>query len=228
MSATLDLDGVFEALARQRPRIRGPGRSLMFVAAQESEDSFALMYAAARARRSQTLYAIDLDVRRNRLARKLRAEGATLGPRIDARLGGVRLFEAVSADGVTIPELRPTFSFHRVDKTRLFIGGYDARGLPKDLRVRMCDAPGFWTAARAGGALTLVDAPSLDRSRLGLLVARHMDGVVLVVGDGADAAPAAMRAKAQLRAAGADLLGIVYAGASAPVMAMRRLWRQAG
>jgi hypothetical protein len=50
----------------------------------------------------------------------------------------------------------------------------------------------------------------------------------LVVGSGAGAAPAAIGAKAALVEAGANLIGLVYAGATAPVMAMERLLRQAG
>ena len=76
--------------------------------------------------------------------------------------------------------------------------------------------------------MAVVDAPALDRSEIGLRVARNMDGVVLVVGSDKGAAPAAIAAKEKLIEAGANLMGIVFAGATAPVMAIDRMLRQAG
>ena len=81
---------------------------------------------------------------------------------------------------------------------------------------------------RATGGLVVVDAPSLDRSQIGLRVARNMDGVVLLVGGEPGDAPAATAAKEALVAAGANVMGLVYAGATAPVLAIDRLLRQAG
>jgi hypothetical protein len=68
----------------------------------------------------------------------------------------------------------------------------------------------------------------LERSELALKVVRHMDGVVLVVGADAGAAPAARAAKDAMTAAGANIMGLVYSGATAPVMAIERLLRQTG
>jgi Mrp family chromosome partitioning ATPase len=75
--------------------------------------------------------------------------------------------------------------------------------------------------------MMIVDAPALERSQVGLRVAAHMDGVVLVVGADAGGAPAALAAKQNLLSAGANVLGIVYSKASAPVVVMDRLLRQA-
>jgi hypothetical protein len=56
-----------------------------------------------------------------------------------------------------------------------------------------------------------------------------MDGVVLVVAaDDAGAAPAALAAKAALVAAGANVIGLIYSGASTPVLTIDRVMRQAG
>jgi Mrp family chromosome partitioning ATPase len=89
-------------------------------------------------------------------------------------------------------------------------------------------APDYWDAARAGGACVVLDAPALERSQIALRVARHMDGIVLVVADDAGAAPAAIAAKAALVAAGANVIGLIYSGARTPVLAMDRAMRQAG
>ena len=55
-----------------------------------------------------------------------------------------------------------------------------------------------------------------------------MDGVVMVVGADRGAAPAAIAAKAALEDAGANVIGLIYAGATAPVMAIERVMRQIG
>ncbi|HRP11452.1 MAG TPA: hypothetical protein PLK37_10490, partial [Terricaulis sp.] len=85
----------------------------------------------------------------------------------------------------------------------------------------------YWDAVRAGGAMAVVDAPALARSKAALAVARHMDGVVIVVGAGEGAAPAAIETKGALVKAGANVMGLIYAGASAEVLALDRLTRQA-
>jgi hypothetical protein len=106
---------------------------------------------------------------------------------------------------------------------------FDPRALPHGGRIVISSTPHYWDAVRACGAVAVVDAPALERSQVGLRVAAHMDGVVLVVGSDAGAAPAALYAKEALVKAGGNLLGLVYAGATAPVMAIERLLlRQTG
>jgi hypothetical protein len=100
--------------------------------------------------------------------------------------------------------------------------------MPKGGRVLISSEPDYWCAARAGGATVIVDAPALERSAIGLRVARHMDGVVLVVGADAGAAPAAMAARTEIVAAGGTLIGLVYTNASGPAVALDRLLAQAG
>jgi hypothetical protein len=224
MSA-ISLDGVFEALAAQ-PRISsGEGRALMFIAARRKEGVTGAAVAAANAAGPGAVYAIDLDLQRNALGRAL-SEGAPLGPKIDGALNGVSFCAAVDAQGRVIRSVTP-FSYHRKGRTRLFVGAFDSRVMPQGARVHVSSAPAYWDAARAGGATVVVDGPALERSRIALRVARHMDGVVLVVGSDPGAAPAAVAAKQALLSAGANLIGLVYTGASAPVMAMERLLRQA-
>ena len=105
---------------------------------------------------------------------------------------------------------------------------FDARLLPPAARVAVSGRPEYWNAARTSGATVVIDAPALERSQVALRVAPHMDGVVLVVGADAGAAPPAIAAKAALVNAGARVIGLVYTGADAPVMAIERLLRQAG
>jgi len=197
----------------------------MLVAARRGEGVTAAARAVAEAAGPGAAYALDLDLRRNALAKAYAQVGA-LGPRIDGRLNGAQLYDVVDAAGRPVAA-GPSYFFHRVGRARLFVGAFDERALPHGARVRVCGSGAYWNAARAGGATVVVDAPALERSPLGLRVARHMDGVVLVVGADEGAAPAARAAKAELQGAGANLIGLVYVGASEPVLAIERALRQA-
>ncbi len=216
------VEGVLDALAMQPRRREGAGRAVMFVAARRLEGTTTAARAVANAAGPGAVYAIDLDIRRNALARALNQDGS-LGPRIDGSLNGVRFYTVRD-----LPASPPAFFFHRVGRSRVYAGVFDTRALPKGARVGISARPDYWDAARAGGAFVVVDAPALDTSSIALRVAPHMDGVVLVVGSGAGSAPLALEAKELLVEAGANLMGLVYAGADAPVVAIDRLLRQAG
>ncbi len=227
MSApSFSVDGVLDALAAQPRRGAGEGRAVMLVSARRGEGVTTASCAVAR-RFSASVYAIDLDLRRNAFARALSAE-APLGPKIDGRLNGKTFYALTSALGACLEEPSPAFSFHRVGHSRVFAGVFDTRVLPTAAKVTVSSAPDYWDTARAGGACVVIDAPALERSQIALRVARHMDGVVLVVADDAGAAPAALAAKAALVAAGANVIGLIYSGANTPVLAIDRAIRQAG
>jgi len=216
------VEGVLDALAMQPRRPEGAGRAIMFVAARSLEGTTTAARAVANVAGPGAVYAIDLDIRRNALARALSEDGG-LGPRIEGDLNGSRFYSVRD-----LPEPPPAFFYHRVGRSRVYAGVFDMRLLPKGARVGISARPDYWDAARAGGAFVVVDAPALDNSSIALRVAPHMDGVVLVVGAGRGAAPAALEAKELLVEAGANLMGLVYAGADAPVVAIDRLLRQAG
>ncbi|HWA01827.1 MAG TPA: hypothetical protein VG841_16085 [Caulobacterales bacterium] len=221
------LAGVLAA-ARAQPEKSPGGRAIMFMAARRGEGVTTVAHAAAlAAAASETVYAIDLDLHRNALARMFAEENPPLGPRIDARLNGVAFHQIRGADGQPWIAFKPAFNFHRVGRSRIYASVFDAHELPQGGRISISGEPHYWNAARAGGATVIVDAPALERSRVGLKAAPHMDGVVLVVAGDDGAAPAAMSAKAEILAAGGALLGIVYTQASAPVMAMHRFLPQA-
>ncbi len=216
------VDGVLDALAMQRRRREGAGRAIMFVAARANEGTTTAARAVAHAAGPGAVYAIDLDLRRNALAKVLNEDGA-LGPRIDGALSGQRFYTVRD-----IAEPPPAFFFHRVGRTRVYAGVFDMRALPKGARVGISARPDYWDAASSGGAFVVVDAPALEHSSIALRVAPHMDGVVLVVGSNRGAAPAAMEARELLLESGANLMGLVYAGADAPAVAIDRMLRHAG
>lgn len=227
MSASFSVDGVLAALRQQPGRIPGDGRAVMFVAARRGEGVTVVANAVALAAGPGAVYAIDLDLKRNALAQAL-SQAAPLGPKIDGRLSGVSFYAVYGANRRLLHEVVPAFSYHRVGRSHVYAGMFDAASLPLGARVAIANGPAYWNAARAGGATVVVDAPALERSDLALRVARHMDGVVLVVSGSQGAAPAAMQAKTALAKAGANLIGLVYSGATAPAMAVERLLRQAG
>lgn len=216
------VEGVLDALAMQPRRREGAGRAIMFVAARANEGTSTAARAVAHAAGPGAVYAIDLDIRRNALAKALSEDGA-LGPRIDGALNDQRFYTVRD-----LPDAPSAFFFHRVGRTRVYAGVFDMRLLPAGARVGVSARPDYWDAACSGGAIVVVDAPPLEQSSIALRVAPHMDGVVLVVGSGRGAAPAAFEAKELLLEAGANLMGLVYAGADAPVVAIDRLLRQAG
>lgn len=221
------VEGVLDALAMQPRRGAGEGRAIMFIAARRKEGVTIAARAVAQAAGPGAIYAIDLDLKRNAFAREL-ANIEPLGPKIDGRLNAASFYSIRGPNGILLPERAPAFAYHRVGRTRIYAGVFDPRMLPEGGRVVISSASHYWDAARAGGAMAVVDAPALERSEIGLRVARNMDGVVLIVGSDRGAAPAAIAAKQALVDAGANLMGIVYAGASAPVIAIERMLRQAG
>ncbi|HVY84249.1 MAG TPA: hypothetical protein VG943_03890 [Caulobacterales bacterium] len=221
------LDAVLAA-AQARPAKSPGGRAIMFIAARRGEGVTTVAHAAAMAAAAKdTVYAIDLDLRRNALARLFNEDNPPLGPRIDAKLNGYYFHQIRASDGRSWLPMKPAFNFHRVGRSRVYVSVFDGRELPQGGKLSISGEPHYWNAARAGGATVIVDAPALERSRVGLKIAKHMDGVVLVVGPDEGAAPAAMAAKTEILAAGGTLLGIVYTQASAPVMAMHKLLPQA-
>jgi hypothetical protein len=222
---TIAVASICDALYALPGRGAGLGRSLMLIGAQPDLGVTEAARAVAENLGPGAVYAIDLDLRRNELAKHI-AKDHTLGPRIDGALNGYIFHGAV--DAKRRPIAPPPFGYHRAGRTRLYVGAIDPRLVPKGGQITLSTNGAYWNAARAGGAMSVVTAPCLDRSKAGPAVAQHMDGVVLVVGAGEGAAPAAMAAKAELEKAGAYIMGLVYSGASAPVMAIERLLRQAG
>jgi hypothetical protein len=217
------VDGVLDALRVQPTKSAGGGRAIMLIGAQRGQGVTTAARAVAQAAGAATVYAIDLDLQRNALASSF---GGDLGPRIGSALAGVSFYALVDSQKRLLRNAPESYFYHRVGRSRVFVGKFEQSAMPAGRRVWISDRSDYWDAARAGGATMVVDAPALERSQVGLRVARHMDGVVLLVGSGPGAAPAAMAAKASLIAAGANLMGLIYAGASAPVMALDRLTRK--
>lgn len=227
VDSTVDLNGVFAALDAAPSKSFGGGRALMVVAARRGEGVTTLARAASLTAQARPVFAIDLDLRRNDLARTIAATHK-LGAKVDGSLGGTNFCTAVDGAGKPLSGFHGAFSYHRAADARLYVGAFDGRALPKGAQVMVSSNADYWDSVRAGGALAIVDAPALGWSKVGLRVARHMDGVVLVVSSDAGAAPAALAAKAELDRAGAKVIGLIYTGADVSVPVLDRMLRQAG
>ena len=127
--------------------------------------------------------------------------GDKLGPRLSSVVSGLNFYAPVDAQKRILRNAPPSYFYHRVGRSRLFVGALDQSALANGWQIWISDRSDYWDAARASGAAMVVDAPALERSQAGLRVARHMDGVVLVVGAQAGSVPAALAAKSALQGA---------------------------
>ena len=225
-AADTTLHGVFAAL----DGLQSPGaRCVMFMAAWRGEgvSTLARTFAeqcAWRSRRATLL--VDLDLLRNSQCQSFIESGIPVAESADGRLAGATFVRAVMRDGVEAPMEARRMRIARVGDQRLYVTHFDAQGLKDDVRLQISNAPEYWRAARAGADYTVVDAPALQRSRAGLGVAAHMDGVVLVVSGAAGSAAATLALKAELERRGARVLGLVYAHADRGVTLLERLFQR--
>jgi Mrp family chromosome partitioning ATPase len=76
--------------------------------------------------------------------------------------------------------------------------------------VQILSKGDYWNALRGFADYVVVDAPSLERSRAALAVARHMDASVLVVAAGSADRTAPARAREAIEEAGGRCAGVVF------------------
>lgn len=214
--------GVLAAAHAARRGEAGPGLAVMMVAALPGEGVSTAARAAAEEARAPVLL-IELDAKRNTHARHYAGK---LGAALDARANGASFYRVKDANGLLLRE--QAITRRPVTGSLLQVTAFDLEACPANARVQISGDSAYWEGVRAMGVTALVDAPALSRSPLALKVAKHMDAVVLVVSGDAGAAPPAMEARAALTEAGANVIGIVFSRASAPVMAIDRLSRRFG
>ncbi|HEY0837991.1 MAG TPA: hypothetical protein VGE72_29010 [Azospirillum sp.] len=96
---------------------------------------------------------------------------------------------------------------HWVDGLRL--GVSECRDLDPPPGLDLRGQAAFWERLRAGFGLVVVDAPASSGVFDGILLAGHMDGVVLVVEAEETRTPVAAHLRDELEEAGASILGVV-------------------
>lgn len=219
---TAPLAGVLAAACAAPGPHTGAGRTVLFVSARAGEGVSTTARGAAEEAGAPTLL-IDLDLKRNTHAAHYEARGK-LGPALDARAGGASFYRVVTADKQAVREQALT---RHLVTPHLQVTAFNAGVVPPGGRVQISGDGAYWDALRAMGGVVAVDAPALERNPVALKLARHMDAVVLVVSPAALSAPAAMEARAALTQAGANVVGIVFAQASAETIAIDRFTRRA-
>jgi hypothetical protein len=118
------------------------------------------------------------------------------------------------------PQAQAAFTAHRVGATKLLVTHLDATRLGARPVIKLSAEGAYWQAARRAADVTLVDAPALERSRIGLTIAPMMDAVVIVASGRSGSASATRDLKDELAERGAPLLGVVYTDADPTALAI--------
>jgi len=222
MTAPGSMTGVLRALAAL-PR-KGRGRAVMIVAARRGEGASTIARTIAEGASSGVTLLLDLDLIRSEHRLAYAQAGPPLSEGIDARLKGQRLYRIVDAEGRLRPDTRGGMAYFRVGRSKLFVSGFDAgAALQEGDRLQVLTGPSYWTAVRQSCELCVVDAPALEDSRVGLSVAAHMDGVVLVACGATGSVTASVGLKTELEAVGAFVMGVVYTRADSGALTLERL-----
>ncbi len=213
MSAPIDTQGLMQAIGALKPRGEGAGRVIMVTSGRRGEGVTNVVRALVQAAGPEPVLVLDLDLRGNRLARALAEQ--KLGEAVAGDLDGVSLCTILDDAGARIDA--EALSYRQVGRSNVRVGVLNARAIPAGAKLRLSPGAAYWDAVRASGMTMIVDAPAIELGKASLAAARHMDGIILVVGGGEGAAPAALAAKRALDGTGARTLGIVYAGAQTPL-----------
>ena len=191
------------------------GRIVMFLSAHAGEGassiaaSFALL-AAEDTRKPAWL--LDLDLRRNH------AFNAFAVGTLSTKMGGVGApysamlktqpffsIEPPDPEALAAPGL---FTAHRVGQTRLMVTQFENSVVKPDAQVQVRTQPSYWKAVRAATDWTIIDAPALERSSAGLVLASQADCVILVVRADATSAADVAQAKRDIERHGGKVLGV--------------------
>lgn len=199
----------------------GGGRCVMLMAARRGEGVSTLARAlgetaAARAQRAVMLVDLDLlrDSHYSAYLQAGRFGGPGLGAGVPATLAKRCFFTPDTAHA--------GFTAHRVGTSKLLVTHFDKRRMHAAGAIRITADTAYWQAARRAADVTLVDAPALERSRIGLTVAGAMDAVVIVASGRAGTASATMELKEELSQRGLPILGVVYTDADPTVLAIEK------
>jgi Mrp family chromosome partitioning ATPase len=207
------LRGVFRAFSNRQS---DGALRVMFISAARGEGVSTLSRQAAALcaqRATRAVLLVDLDLLRDSQYRWYQASKIQVHPAIDGRLKGACFFRALGPDGVERAGIEQRLKLAQIGKERLFVSHFDTARLEPDTRLQVLSAPTYWDNARDGCDFVVVDAPALSRSRVGLSVAAHIDGVVIVTSGERGSADLTLALKEELEQRGARLLGVIYTDA---------------
>jgi Mrp family chromosome partitioning ATPase len=154
----------------------------MFISAHASDraSELAAGFAALAAQRVSTAcWLLDLDLFANRQFRRHGGDTNALQGPFDMAFGQDPFWQ-ITPRARHSEQARSALVGWRVPESRLFVSAFDRAVLDSDQTVKVAPAPAYWAAVRHRVDLTVVDAPPLERSRVGLALVQDMDGVILV------------------------------------------------
>ena len=198
----------------------GGGRIVLFMGARSGDgvSSMAASFAMlAATRTSRPVWLMDLDLARNTQLGAF--EAGLLGPdaprpgrAVDGGLNQPPFYSvtpaSVSADGARPVEPR-LMALHQLGQSNLYVSAFRNDRLRPGQRVRVRTQPAYWRSVRAVADWCVIDAPALERSGAGLVVASQVDAIVMVVN--ADDTPAedARALKKEIEAHGGRVTGFI-------------------
>ncbi len=192
------------------------GRTVLFMSARSGEGTSDVAAAfcehvAGRSQRPIMLYDLDLAANAQFEAYRNDPRGLKVGPALDMTFGADPFWRIVGRPDA--PDPAAIYKAHRLEPSRLFVSRFAYDDLRSGERVEVVSAPGYWAAVRQRVEIAVLDAPSLERSRAGLALARDVDAVVLVVEADARNPAEAIAAREAVEARGGHVLGVVLSRA---------------
>jgi hypothetical protein len=162
------------------------GRAIQFIGLKPGDGVSTLARAFAQAVAPQArrgVWLVELDVLSG-----LQSETIAAHPDVYGKMGeGVR----ASPDGSSFfdihpkepqdEEAAPLLMAHPVGAQKLWVTRFNADSLKPGQTVEMSDTDAYWRGLRMHADWIVVDAPALERSDNGLIVAPRMDANILVV-----------------------------------------------
>ena len=195
------------------------GRVALFLGARSGDgvSSMAASFSLLAAEKSnRPVWLFDLDLARNSQLGAF--EAGLLGPAaprpgraVDGGLGQPAFYSVTpthaASDGrIVEPRL---LALHQLGQTNLYVSAFRNDRLRPGQRVRVRTQPAYWRSVRSVVDWCVIDAPALERSGAGLVVASQVDAVILVIN--ADDTPAedARALKKEVEAHGGRVTGFV-------------------
>jgi len=109
-------------------------------------------------------------------------------------------------------------NIHRIGAHALYVSRFRHDLLRQGQQVTLHASSAFWRTMRSRAALTIIDAPPLQRGGAGLITAPDADGVVIVAHPAQAGAPV-QQLRRRIEGRGGRVLGVLYN--EAPALAQR-------
>ncbi len=176
-----------EVVARLGPPEGTGGRAIQFVGRRSGDGVSTLSRAFAQAvsaKSKRGVWLVELDVLADVQAKAIASRPdlfGTLGPAVRASPDGSSFFAVrpSQSDG-KMPDAS-YLKAHSVGSRRFWVTRFQHGLLGPGQVVEISNAKNYWQSLREHADWIIVDAPALERSHSGLIVAPQMDGNILVI-----------------------------------------------